>query len=77
MIFQMRPMILRLLLEGSEAAEGGDKGVEKLMKYLDNNLIKLKRKLSQTNFDKMFAILWENAAVALRELISTNIEVFS
>jgi len=70
----MRPMILRLLLEGSET-DSDDHGVEKLMKYLDKNLIKLKHKLTPTNFDKIFAILWDNASVALRELIKTNIDV--
>lgn len=71
---QMRPMILRLLLEGSET-DSEEHLMDTLMKYLDKNLIKLKHKLSRTNFDKMFVILWENASVALKELINTNIEV--
>jgi hypothetical protein len=70
----MRPMILRLLLEGSET-DSEEYGVEKLMKYLDKSLIKLKNKLTPTNFDKMFSILWDNASVALKELIKTNIDV--
>ncbi|XP_035714351.1 protein unc-13 homolog 4B isoform X3 [Folsomia candida] len=70
---KMRPMILRLLLEGSET-DSESHLIETLMKYLDKNLIKLKHKLSQNNFDKIFVILWENAAVALKELINTNIE---
>lgn len=70
----MRPVIQKLLLEGSET-DTEEYGTEKLVKYLDKSLIKLKNKLKPSTFDKVFAILWENASVALRYLIDTNIEV--
>ncbi|ODN05628.1 Protein unc-13 D [Orchesella cincta] len=71
---KMRPVIQKLLLEGSET-DSEEYGVEKLVKYLDKNLIKLNNKLTPATFDKVFAIIWENASVALRYLINTNIEV--
>lgn len=70
----MRPVIQKLLLEGCET-DTEEYGTEKLVKYLDKSLIKLKNKLKPATFDKVFAILWENASVALRYLITTNIEV--
>lgn len=70
----MEPVIYRLLLEGAETANE-EEGVEKLMKYLDNNLIKIKNRTTPSGFDKLFAIIWENAAIALKELVRTNIEV--
>lgn len=72
----MRPVIQKLLLEGSET-DSDKYGVEKLVTYLDKNLIKLQNKLKPATFDKVFVILWENVSVALRSLIATNIEVFN
>lgn len=71
----MRPVIQKLLLEGLEEGDSEAAGTEKLVKYLDQSLIKLKNKLKPGTFDKVFAILWENASVALRHLMTTNIEV--
>ncbi|CAG7828570.1 unnamed protein product [Allacma fusca] len=69
----MEPVIYRMLLEGVEV-ENEDEGVSKLCKYLDKNLIKLRDKLTQDGFDKVFIIIWENASRALRNLIRTNVE---
>ena len=70
----MEPVIYRLLLEGAETTNQ-ELGVEKLMKYLDKSLIKIKNKTTPSGFDKLFSIIWENASIALKELVRTNIEV--
>jgi hypothetical protein len=70
----MEPVIYRLLLEGAQNSNQVE-GVDRLMKYLDSNLIKIKNRTTPSGFDKLFAIIWDNTAIALKELVRTNIEV--
>jgi len=70
---KIKPALERLLREGAETASE-EEGVGKLMKYLDDNLIKLKNRTSQGGFEKIFVIIWENASVALHNLVRINIE---
>ncbi len=48
---------------------------ETLINYLDQNLIVLKEKLNETNFERILSVIWESSAQSLSDTIQISIEV--
>jgi len=72
----MQIWVKKLLSKVAESDESQNVAVEKLVKYLDCNLVKLKTKLaSSTTFDHVFSIIWERVLGTLETFIATNVEV--
>jgi len=71
----MVPEIQKFLIQGSEllASRRGD--IETLLNYLDKNLIVLKERLNEENFERILTIIWESSAQTLAETIQYNIDV--
>lgn len=71
----MTPSISRFLLEGAELLNQESNSVDRLMQYLDENLLTLHDQLNDDNFQSMLNIIWEKVAKVLYELVETSLEV--
>ena len=71
----MAPVIQRFLIEGSSRFTYTENSAENLINYLDKNLIVLKEKLNETNFDRILTVIWESSAQSLSDTIHLSIEV--
>lgn len=71
----MVPAINRFLLEGAELINQDNNSVDRLMKYLDDNLVTLHSELNADNFDRILAIIWENLSRTMYNLVENNLEV--
>ncbi|XP_014244942.1 protein unc-13 homolog 4B isoform X2 [Cimex lectularius] len=74
MALKMRPSIKRFLLEGAELIYQGNNHVERLMQYLDGNLMALHENLSPDNFDRILNILWDSVYDILMEVVQDSLE---
>jgi hypothetical protein len=59
--------LLKILATGRDS--------ETLINYLDQNLIVLKEKLNETNFERILSVIWESSAQSLSDTIQISIEV--
>lgn len=71
----MAPVIQRFLVEGSSRVAYAGNSADNLVNYLDKNLIVLKEKLNETNFDRILTVIWESSAQSLSDTIQLSIEV--
>jgi len=71
----MAPAIRRFLLEGAELLRQENNCMDRLMKYLDDNLLTLHSHLNTDNFHRIVAIIWENLSHTMYELVESNLEV--
>ncbi|XP_018323999.1 protein unc-13 homolog 4B isoform X2 [Agrilus planipennis] len=71
---KMSPAMKRLLVEGAELFSQDSNSIDKVMRYLDNNLATLHEHLSEDNFNRILEIIWENLAEILSDLIQSNID---
>ena len=74
-LLQMAPVIQRFLVEGSSRVAYAGNNAQNLVSYLDTNLIVLKEKLNETNFDRILTVIWESSAQSLSDTIHLSIEV--
>lgn len=72
---QMAPPIRRFLLEGAELLRQENNCMDRLMKYLDDNLLTLHSHLNTDNFKRILAIIWENLSHTMYDLVESNLEV--
>jgi len=72
---QMAPAIRRFLLEGAELLRQENNCMDRLMKYLDDNLLTLHSHLNTDNFKRILAIIWENLSHTMYDLVESNLEV--
>ena len=75
LLVQMAPVIQRFLIEGSSRFTYSENSAENLVNYLDKNLIVLKEKLNETNFDRILSVIWDSSAQSLNDTIHLSIEV--
>jgi hypothetical protein len=75
MHLQMAPAIKRFLLEGAELLRQENNCMDRLMKYLDDNLLTLHSHLNTDNFNRILAIIWENLSRTMYDLVESNLEV--
>lgn len=71
----MSPSIYKFLVEGAELLHQESNSVERLMQYLDENLITLKNQLNEDNFEGFLNIIWDSVAGLLSELLESSLEV--
>ena len=71
----MAPVIQKFLVEGSSLVTYAGRDKETLLQYLDKNMIVLKEKLNDANFEKVLAVIWESSALSLADTITLSIEV--
>ncbi|KAK9497100.1 hypothetical protein O3M35_004477 [Rhynocoris fuscipes] len=71
---KMAPVARRFLLEGAEIIDQGNNHVERLMQYLDDNLITLNSQLNNENFDRILSILWDKIYEILKEVVADSLE---
>lgn len=74
MSIKMCPVVKRFLLEGGEILNQGNNHMDRLIRYLDENLTTLNSQLNSDNFDKILIILWESIYKVLSELIQDSLE---
>jgi len=72
---QMAPAMRRFLLEGAELLRQENNCMDRLMKYLDDNLLTLHSHLNTDNFNRIVAIIWENLSHTMYDLVESNLEV--
>ncbi|XP_066997069.2 protein unc-13 homolog 4B isoform X2 [Anabrus simplex] len=71
---KMTPAIDRFLVEGAELLHQDNNCIDRLMKYLDDNLSTLHSGLNEENFDRILAIIWENLSHLLKNLVQNSLE---
>nr|CAD7201566.1 unnamed protein product [Timema douglasi] len=71
---KMTPSINRFLMEGAELLNQDCNTVDRLMKYLDDNLVTLHSQLNVDNFDRILAIIWEKLSLVMYALVESNLE---
>lgn len=71
---KMAPAINRFLMQGAELLNQESNCVDRLMKYLDDNLLTLHSHLNTDNFTRILSIIWENLSHTMYELVESNLE---
>ncbi|XP_011497848.1 PREDICTED: protein unc-13 homolog D-like [Ceratosolen solmsi marchali] len=71
---KMTPAMKRYLMEGAEFVDSKSNSMDRLMEYLDSNLITLHNNLNEDNFQRILMIIWEIIADSLNQLVSNNLE---
>ncbi len=72
----MAPVIQKFLVEGTSLVSYAGRDIESLIQYLDKNMLLLKEKLNETNFEKVLSIIWDSSAKSLSDTIHLSIEVY-
>lgn len=72
---QMSPSMNRFLMEGAEVLHQECNSVDRLMQYLDENLITLNNQLNEDNFEGILNVLWDKVAFLLSEFVRSSLEV--
>lgn len=62
-------------MEGAELLNQESNSVDRLMQYLDENLITLNEQLNEDNFQGFLNIIWDRIAKLLSELVESSLEV--
>ncbi|KAL7300180.1 hypothetical protein TKK_0007025 [Trichogramma kaykai] len=74
---RMAPAMARYLMEGAEHQQQPDanssNSMDRLMEYLDSNLITLHDNLSEDNFQRILMVIWEVMAEVLNQLVNSNL----
>lgn len=73
----MDPAIKRFLQEGADLLNQTSNAVDRLMQYLDENLVMLHSELNTENFDRILSIMWDNVSNILAELVDSSLEVMN
>lgn len=71
----MDPAIKRFLQEGADLLNQDSNAVDRLMQYLDENLVMLHSELNTENFERILSIMWDNVSNILSDLVESSLEV--
>lgn len=71
----MEPAITRFLQEGADLLNQDSNAVDRLMQYLDENLVMLHSELNTENFDRILSIMWDKVSDILAKLVENSLEV--
>merc|ERR1711902_100723 len=66
---KMAPVIKDFLLKSTNLVTYAARDKNAVLNYLDENLVLLKKKLTEDNFERVLAVIWESSAQTLEELI--------
>lgn len=72
---KMSPAMTKLLIEGAEILHQDSNSIDKVMRYLDNNLATLHEYLNDDNFNRTLEIFWENLSKILHDILQNNLDV--
>ena len=62
-------------MEGAELSESTSNSMDRLLQYLDSNLITLHNNLNDDNFQRILMVIWQNMSDTLCQLVESNLEV--
>ena len=71
---QMAPVIKDFLVKSTNLVTYASRDKTAVLKYLDENLVMLKDNLTEDNFDRVLAVIWDSSAQTLEELIYVCID---
>ena len=71
---QMAPVIKDFLLKSTNLVTYAARDKTAVLNYLDENLVLLKKNLTEDNFERVLAVIWESSAQTLEELIYVCID---
>ena len=71
---QMAPIIKDFLLKSTNLVTYAARDKNAILNYLDENLVLLKKNLTEDNFERVLAVIWESSAQTLEELIYVCID---
>ncbi|XP_012537969.2 protein unc-13 homolog 4B isoform X3 [Monomorium pharaonis] len=71
---KLAPAITRYLMEGAELIDTTSNAMDRLLQYLDSNLIILHDNLNKDNFNRVLLVIWEIVSQTLYEIVNTNLE---
>lgn len=63
-------------MEGAELIDTTSNAMDRLLQYLDSNLVTLHDNLNEDNFNRVLMVIWEIISQTLYELVNTNLEVY-
>jgi len=63
-------------MEGAELIDTTSNAMDRLLQYLDSNLLTLHNNLNEDNFKRILLVIWEIISQRLFELVNANLEVF-
>ena len=72
---KMAPVIKDFLLKSTNLVTYAARDKTAILNYLDENLVLLKQNLTEDNFERVLAVIWESSAQTLEETIYMCIEV--
>ncbi|KAJ8682333.1 hypothetical protein QAD02_018125, partial [Eretmocerus hayati] len=70
---KMAPAMSRYLMEGAELSDSTSNAMDRLMEYLDSNLVTLHDNLNEDNFRRILMVIWEMMADILHKLVNDNL----
>jgi len=73
---EVRSRSFRYLMEGAELIDTTSNAMDRLLQYLDSNLLTLHDNLNEDNFKRILLVIWEIISQTLFELVNANLEVF-
>ncbi|XP_011633434.1 protein unc-13 homolog 4B isoform X4 [Pogonomyrmex barbatus] len=71
---KMAPAMNRYLMEGAELIDTTSNAMDRLLQYLDSNLVILHDNLNEDNFNRVLLVIWEIMSQTLYELVNINLE---
>lgn len=71
---KMAPAMNRYLMEGAELIDTTSNAMDRLLQYLDSNLITLHDNLNEENFKRVLLVIWEIMSDTLYQLVHNNLE---
>ncbi len=71
----MEPAMTSFLQEGAELLHQQCDVIDRLMRYLDENLNTLHSKLNPDNFNRVLEVVWEKLSTILSNLVQNGMEV--
>eukprot|EP00092_Neocalanus_flemingeri_P041502 GFUD01045197.1.p1 GENE.GFUD01045197.1~~GFUD01045197.1.p1 ORF type:complete len:1194 (+),score=262.01 GFUD01045197.1:849-4430(+) len=71
---KMAPVIKDFLLKSTNLVTYASRDKTAILNYLDENLVLLKQNLTEDNFERILAVIWESSAQTLEETIYMCIE---
>ncbi|CAL7938780.1 unnamed protein product [Xylocopa violacea] len=71
---KMAPAMNRYLMEGAELIDTTSNSMDRLLQYLDTNLMTLHDNLNKDNFERVLLVIWDIISDTLYQLVHTNLE---
>ncbi|XP_043272734.1 protein unc-13 homolog 4B isoform X3 [Venturia canescens] len=70
---KMAPAMSRYLMEGAELVDTTSNALDRLLRYLDENITILHDYLNEDNFQRILLVIWEIMSETLYQLVNNNL----